>query len=684
MKKRFQILSAFIIIAGLFIACSGQPPVIPPDPSDKEVDQSQLQEPAPEEPSPSDQEVEEPSQPERGSWLTLGTTADIGSFDPAFPTANNDIIYTAQIYESLVSWDPNTGETIPVLAKSWDISEDELSITFTLQDDVFWQNGDPFTADDVEYTFNRILDQEFGKAFDIPIESVEASDPQTFTIYRTEPHAPLLDKIVFTFPIQNRKFVEENGGEVPMGTGPLMLEKWEPGEFIRLKANPDYWQIAADGEPLPYLDGIEFRIYSSDTEMIADFLTGKIDMILPAPLSEVQQLVEDNFDVNGTSLNITGLWINIVEPFDDVYVRQAVPWAIDRDELIENALFSLPRPLYGGISSIWGIQATAEEVYYQQDIDKAKLLLADAGYPDGEGLPKTVIGVAPPPQQPYQELAANKIASDMNEAGFDTEVMVMEFGDLIDAFFNGEISLWYLGIGAFNPDGVYYSYFDTYGSVNYSYHSNPAYDALVEQASKEYDSVIRNGLYEEADQILLNDVPFVFTHSEPFYVALQSYVKGYAQPVKGWYDNLIQIYLEVEEPSEEISSEEIPPEVSEDTLSAIETFILLFNTAFQDGDVEALYNLLDLAVIDMYGTEACQTYLDSVIKNTTQLELVEVKKVGSWNWEIDNQSTPLDNIFNVIVNFTVQDQTSREDFHLSVAEDNTVRWFTDCGEPLTQ
>jgi hypothetical protein len=135
---------------------------------------------------------------------------------------------------------------------------------------------------------------------------------------------------------------------------------------------------------------------------------------------------------------------------------------------------------------------------------------------------------------------------------------------------------------------------------------------------------------------------------------------------------------------DEASTDVVSPTLPAGVRSAIDIFVQTFNAAFQDGDVDTLHQLLHPAVFELYGVDACRTYLNGVIANTIQIEVVEVTRAGAWNWEIDDQSTPLDFIYKVVVDLTFQGQTSSQEFHLSLPGDDSVRWFTDCGEPLTQ
>jgi hypothetical protein len=142
--------------------------------------------------------------------------------------------------------------------------------------------------------------------------------------------------------------------------------------------------------------------------------------------------------------------------------------------------------------------------------------------------------------------------------------------------------------------------------------------------------------------------------------------------------------IKMAELPDEASTDVVSPALPAGVRSAIDIFVQTFNAAFQDGDVDTLHQLLHPAVFELYGVDACRTYLEGVVTNTIQIEVAEVTRVGAWNWEIDGQSTPLDFIYKVVVDLTFQGQTNSLEFHLSLPGDDSVRWFTDCGEPLTQ
>lgn len=129
-------------------------------------------------------------------------------------------------------------------------------------------------------------------------------------------------------------------------------------------------------------------------------------------------------------------------------------------------------------------------------------------------------------------------------------------------------------------------------------------------------------------------------------------------------------------------AEEPPATGSPGVTNAIDAFIQVFNGAFQDGDPEPLYQLLDPAVIDLYGEEACRTYTETIVDTPTSIEYLDASRVEAWNWEQDNAVVPVDFAYAVQVNFTSQGQTQQQEIHLTLPGDNSVRWFTDCGDPL--
>lgn len=489
----------------------------------------------------------------RGGVLKIGFEADATDLDPATSSAAADTNIQDLVYEGLVKWNPETMELEPLLAKSWEISPDGLTYTFHLQEGVKWQNGDPFVAEDVKFSVDRILDPNLGStraSVLSSIQSVEVVDELTVVFALKEPYAPLLSSAPWTPKIQQRKFVEENAGKTPrvmMGTGPFMLKEWVPDQVIHLVKNPNYWRSGADGEPLPYLDGLDLLISPDETARVADFLSGVSDMILSVPNKDVATLLENPSVVMAgpESMWYSGLFFNVsAPPFDNKLVRQAVSWAIDRKEIAEVGIFGQVDPIAGGPFPDWHWAGGGPQVYDHRDLEKAKVLLADAGYPGGSGFPEVTILAG----APYQDeiTIAEMTAAYLQELGISAKAEPQEWGTLLDNLMNKRYTVialgWASAVG--DPDEVYQSQFHSAGAFNVSGLNDPELDKVLDQARSVSDVAERSRLYHEAEKILLDDVPqaFVILHRE--YQALQPFVTGFVHMPTANITTLAETWLD--------------------------------------------------------------------------------------------------------------------------------------------
>jgi peptide/nickel transport system substrate-binding protein len=540
--KTLQIVTLLVLVAMISAAC-GTPEAspVPTEPGAPAATPTTAVEPE-ETPAPA-------SEIKRGGVLKVGIEGDFTDLDPAHEETTIDQYAIDMVYEGLVRWDPVTLEPQPLLATSWEISDDGLTYTFYLQEGVKWHNGDDFVADDVKYSVERIIDPDEGsvkQTYLASIESVEVVDDYTVVFHLSEPYAALINTAPFVPKIQNRNFVEANDGHTPrtmMGTGPFMFVELVPDQVLRLESNPDYWRMDEDGQPLPYLDGMEFYPVPDENARVADFLAGVTDVNLLVPHKDVDGLLA-NPDVvvaGPESMWFSGIWMHCATPpFDDPLVRQAVSWAIDRAEIANVGLFGKAEPLFGGVMPPGHWAATDVSVYDHRDVDKAKDLLAQAGYPEG-----FEVTIAAGAAYPGEVTIAEMTAAYLQDIGIDATVDAQEWGAFIDNLVNGHLPIFVVGLDPTgDPDEAYHQAFHSMGAYNVLAYSNPQLDALLEEARAVTDYAERKELYRQVEEIVLEDVPQALVVRHNQYESLQTYVKNYVHQTNGRKETLIYVWLD--------------------------------------------------------------------------------------------------------------------------------------------
>ncbi|RFA20548.1 ABC transporter substrate-binding protein [Subtercola boreus] len=458
-----------------------------------------------------------------GGTLRAALTGEPDSLDPATSS-----IYTgAQVYEGIFSKliDLNAdGTFVPDLATKW-VQTDPTTWTFTLVDNATFQNGEKFSSADVVYTFNRILDPATASAYAglyEQISSVEATDPTTVVFHLKGAFGPFLTNLATNGEIVNQKAIESSDPtRNPVGTGPFTFVEWVQGDHISVKKNPDYFK-----KDLPHLDAITFRFLPNDQSRIDALSAGEIDWADAVPLQQVGSLSKDPRFTYVTSA-VAGipdfLAMNTTKPpFNDPKVRQAVALAINRSDIKdvaylgtgEDGLEEVPTgSAWYDASGIFG--AT-------QDVAQAKKLLAEAGY--ANGLTIDYLGLS---QYPELLKTGQVVRDELKEVGITMNIDPVD----VSVWYDKYSSLDYQITSAYqertiDPDNFYSLVAKSGGPINTTGYSNPAVDALIDQAAASDDQAARKALYQQIRTTFTADAPLAFTHYETLNYLMNKNVTG--------------------------------------------------------------------------------------------------------------------------------------------------------------
>lgn len=465
--------------------------------------------------------------------LIFGRGADSIQLDPSKITDGESIYVTNQIYDTLVRYKEENTEVRPALATEWNVSDDGLTWTFQLRDDVKFHDGNDFSAEDVVYNFERWATSAeyiyygymFGASEDNLrgiIEKVEATGDYEVTITLSEPNAPFLQTLAMPpFGIASPDAIEKNGEDYfknPVGTGPFVFEEWVPDDSITLTKNNDYFGEVAN------VDNVIFRTIPDNGARFMELQAGSIDMMTGLNPQDIETAENDeNLQIiRRPSMNVSYMAMNTQKegPMSEKLVRQAINLAIDKDKLIT---------LYEGIGkaaknpippSLWGYNDEIED--YGYDVKEAKKLLAEAGYADGFDV--TLYTFANPrPYMPQPKVTAQAIQEMLKEVNINVEIVENDWDTHLAATENGEHDMAFLGWTGDNgdPDNFLYVLLDKdnakMGSAgNIAFYKSDELHDLLKEAQTEMDQDKRTELYLQAQEIINEDAPwFPIAHTTP-------------------------------------------------------------------------------------------------------------------------------------------------------------------------
>ncbi len=464
-------------------------------------------------------------QPKRGGILKIGLQADPTSLDPQKTSLTALFHVTEHIYSLLVQLGPDL-TVKPDLAEKWDISADGKTYTFTLRKGVKFHSGRALTAADVKYTFDRLVDKATASpnaSLLAPVETVATPDESTVVVTLKKPDASFLTNLSGpAVVIINKDAVEKNGDltKTADGTGPFKFKEYVPNTRVVLERNAEYWESGK-----PYVDGIEMTIAADDTARTAAVRTGTVDFIEYAPLKDIPVLKNDNSLAlaGDQNTNIRFIGLNVTrKPFSDLKVRQAIALAVDREAVLGPAVFGFGTPTLEIFPpGYWAGLGTKPA---NADIAKAKALLTEAGYKDG--FSTTILSWS---QYSFLSNAAVVVQEQLKQIGN------------LDNNFDLTVS----GTSAYvDPNDIYLRNFGTGQPSNAVRYSNPKADELIAAGTATTDQTKRKQIYQQLQQLLLDDVPWVNLYIANQFEAMKTYVKGYTHIPTGTNYTLKDVWLD--------------------------------------------------------------------------------------------------------------------------------------------
>ena len=467
----------------------------------------------------------------------------------------------SNIFNSLLKYDKNlelTGE----LARSWDVSADQKTITFHLKPNLKWADGKPLSSEDVLFTWQLVTDDKtrtpYGADYKL-VKKAEAPDPETFKVTYAQPYAPALDSWSGLHILPKHLLAGQDINNTPFARNPVgshyyQLDQWKKGESISLKRNVNATQGQAK------IDHLVSRIIPDRAAQFLELMADNIDSmslnsiqyarIFPSRPDLTSKIAQ--YKELGNSYTYLGFNLKR-KPFDDVRVRQAINYAIDKQEIIDGVLLGLGLPVASPYKP--GTRWSNPELHpYPYDPKKAIALLKEAGFEDHDhdgildkdGQPLTFEILTN--QNKEREMSAVLVQRRLKEIGIDVKIRVVEWATFISRFIKtGDFNVVLLGWGlGLEPDqfNIWHSSQQAPGQFNFIGYNNPTVDKLLEDGRMELNPDKRMKIYHEFAKILLEDSPVVYLFAGYGLPAIHKRVKGIDDPAPpagighnsyGWY-----------------------------------------------------------------------------------------------------------------------------------------------------
>lgn len=497
---------------------------------------------------------------EKGGTLVIGSTQKPRHLNPAVQSGIATAVPGTQIFATPLRFDENWNPE-PYLAESWEVADDGLAVTLTLRENAKFHDGKPITSEDVAFSLETVKANHPFKAMFAPVTAVETPDARTAVIKLSHPHPAILLAMSSALLPIIPKHVYGDGQDpkshpansAPVGSGAFKLVEFKPGEHVVLERNPDYFI-----EDRPYLDKIIIRNYKDATSLALAVDKGEVDMNpFLAGARDIQRL-KKNDDLVVTSDGYAAVgpvnWLAFNTkrpPLDDVRVRKAIAFALDRNFVVNALQAGASTPATGPIAN--GSPFYTDEVeHYEVDLDKAAALLDEAGHAENDGT-RFALTIDYLPGLPEQQKSiAEYLRSQLKKVGIDVTVRTApdfptwakrvsthDFDLTMDIVFNwGDpvIGVHRTYLCSNIKEGVIWSNTQSY--------CNPEVDALLEQAGQEMDADKRTALYHQFQKLVVDEVPITYVNLMPYHTAYNKKIGNPPLTVWGTMSPLDNVYLQ--------------------------------------------------------------------------------------------------------------------------------------------
>ncbi|MCI1478648.1 MAG: peptide ABC transporter substrate-binding protein [Clostridium beijerinckii] len=490
--------------------------------------------------------------------ITYNLGADPRTLDPALCTDTTGTTVLANAFSGLAELDENE-KAIPGQAE-WDVSNDKLTYTFHLKKDLKWSNGDPVKASDYEYEWKRLLNPETaseyayalyylkgGEAYNkgkgsADAVGVKATDDNTLVVTLEAPCPYFLELTAqsYYFPV-DQKVVESNkdwanDAKTLVSNGPFKITNYTIKDSVVLEKNENYY----DKDKVK-LDKLNLKFVAEETSAWASYKSGQFDVVDTVPKSDVQGALKDGSAKSFPNLATYFLSINVsdkakaVDPnaakvLSDPKVRKALNLAIDRQSIVDNVTKAGQIPAHGivgkGIIGPDGKDYTEKTTYFDPkgNVEEAKKLLAEAGYPDGQGLP--TLQLLYNPESGHGD-TMQAIQDMWKKIGVNAELQSQEWKVFLTTRVQKQFELARDGWNADYVDPMtFLDMFQSTSDQNNCGYNNPSYDALIDAAKKELDPQKRFDIMHQAEDMLMNDMPVIPLYYYTRTIGIKDYVKG--------------------------------------------------------------------------------------------------------------------------------------------------------------